>query len=466
MSTKIQHLLKSAAVVPVALLIVLCFWALATFGTGNLIQPTLGTPFDSLALSLMKGEVGLPNGAVIYENIRVNGKNVIYFGAFPAFVRMPFLVLMPWTFGKLAPLVALMGGLFCAGAFYFVFREASRHTRMLFGRFGPGLLTLIFSLGTPLLYQVAVPTIYQEANIWALGFTLWAIGIFYRAFKRGWTTSALVLLSICTGGAILSRLTYGLPLSGLLAGAVVLFCIQRWQQQVAPAKNLRSLVLAAVPLIVAGSFQLWYNHARFGSPLVFSTWNGYEMESAEVVRTRAALGSFNARRIPFSFGEYLGIHREYLSPKFPYISPASPARMKRPPLYFSDSAEAMVSIAIACPVLIVASVLGILALFRRRFSALTYAALVFFGQVILICAWYFITFRYTAEFVPLAVVLTLAAFEAPFFSSRRWGQILLFGFGFLSIATMAVAVPRLVIYQTGIPESYRQMLKDRIGTGR
>ncbi len=465
MCAKIPHLLKFAAVVPVALLIVFCFCALATFGTGNLFQPTLGTPFDSLALGLMKGEVGLPDGAVIYENIRVGGKNVIYFGAFPAFVRMPFLVLMPWTFGKLAPLVVLLGGLFCAGAFYFVFREVSRHTEMLFGRFGPGLLALVFSLSAPVVYQVAVPTIYQEVNIWALGFALWAIGIFYRAFKRGWNTTALVLLSACTGGAILSRLTYGLPLLGLMAGAVVLFCIQRGREA-APAKILQGLALAVVPLVLAGSFQLWYNHARFGSPLVFSTWDGYEMESAAVVKTRAVLGSFNARRIPFSLGEYLGIHKEYLVPEFPYISPSSPARAERPPLYFSDSAEAMVSISLASPVLIAASVLGIVALVRRRFSALTYAALVFSGQVLLICAWYFITFRYTAEFVPLATVLALAAFEPPPSSSRKWGQIFLFGIGFLSIATMVVTVPRLVIYQTGIPESYRQMLKDRIGTGQ
>jgi hypothetical protein len=38
--------------------------------------------------------------------------------------------------------------------------------------------------------------------------------------------------------------------------------------------------------------------------------------------------------------------------------------------------------------------------------------------------------------------------------------------GLLSIATTGIATARLVMYQTGIPESYRQELIRNIGSGR
>lgn len=465
MRMNVPHFLKSPAYALTLLFVCLCLSAFATFGSGHFLQKTLGTPFDSLALGFLQGKASIPDGAVVYESIRVGDKNVIYFGPFPALLRIPFLLLFPSTFGLLAPLLCSLGGLFATSALLFVFREATNRPRKIFGRFSPFLLTLIFALGSPILYLVAVPTVYQEAILWALGFSLWAIAIYYRATIRGWNTGALVLLSICTGGAILSRLTFGLPLLGLmLAGIFLTFWNDR--KNLVSSKALKSLLLIAVPLMLAGSFQLWYNTARFGSPLTFLTWKGYEMESQQAREKRAAQGSFNARRIPSSFYEYLGVHKDYLSPSFPYISPWSPARAGRSDLYFSDAGEATVSITIASPILILFSLIGIISLVRTKFSPLTYACIVFFGQTVLICSWYYIAFRYTAEFLPFFVVLALAALEGPIQKTNRFIRGGILCIGLISIVTMGVSTARIVIYQTGIPESYREMLKGTIGSGR
>lgn len=465
MRMKARFLLKPAGHAPALIPIVVFLCAFATFGSGHFLQRTLGTPFDSLAMGFLHGKASIPDGAVIYENIRVGDKNVIYFGPFPALLRIPFLVLFPSTFGLLAPLLCSLGGLFAASALLFVFREAANRPGKKCPPLTPFFLALIFTLGSPILYLVAVPTIYQEAILWALGFSLWATAIYYRALVRGWSTGTLVLLSICTGGAILSRLTFGLPLLGLLLAGIFL-TFRNDRENLFSTKTAKGLLVIAIPLLLAGSFQLWYNNTRFGSPLTFFSWKGYEMESAAVQAKRTALGSFNPKRIPFSFYEYLGIHKDYLSPSFPYISPWSPARKGRMDLYFSDEQEATVPISIASPVLILFSIFGIFSLARTKFSPLTFAAILFFGQAALICSWYFIAFRYTAEFLPLFVVLALAALDGPLSRSNRLVRTGVLCTGLLSIVTMGIATARVVIYQTGIPESYRETLRETIGTGR
>ncbi|MDX2080893.1 MAG: hypothetical protein SFU53_08925 [Terrimicrobiaceae bacterium] len=439
------------------------FGIFASFGTGDLLQPTLATPYDSLAKSLMRGEVGVPDGAVAYENIRVNGKNVIYFGAFPAMLRMPLLVVFPWTFGELAPLLNWLGGLFCAGALYVMFREATRRAK-LSGRWAVAL-ALVFSLGSPVLYLVAVPTVYQEAILWALGFSLWTIAIAYRALRTGWSIGTLFLLSLTTAGAMLSRLTFAVPLVAILG---VVFLLTSWTRRewLLSAKMIGALALGLLPMVLGGLFLLWYNHARFGSPLTFLTWVGYEMESEFAAKKRAELGSFNARRVPFSFGEYLGVHADYVTPAFPWLSPWTPARPTRPDLYFSDGSEAMIPLTMASPVLILFSLLGLASLVRTRSPALIFASACFLVQVALICAWYFITYRYTAEFVPMLAVLTLAALEGPFWPKRRATVSALLAVSVLSVAMTWVSTARLVIHQTGIADPFRQYLIRTIGTGR
>lgn len=466
----IKNSLKFSPLVRTILLFVFIFaWygAFATFGTGNFLQQTLGTPFDSLALSILKGRAWVPDGALIYENVRIApGQNVMYFGPFPALLRLPILVVFPSVFGKLSPLLCTLAGVLCALAFFRLFTEAEKRSEAPFRILSPRILTLLFALASPITYLVSVPTIYQEATLWGVCFSLWSLAIAYRALRNGWSTKSLFLLSACIGGALLARLTFALPLLGVIFAAVVfVFCYQG--NKLLSWANFRRLAIIALPLVIAGSIQMAYNYGRFGSPFtVMQQWDQYEMETPAIAAARARLGTYNAGRIPNSLIEYLGVFGHYLSPKFPFISPWTPDRPQRPPLYFNDSGEAMLPISLASPVLVVFALLGALSLVRGRFSPLTFAALLFLVQVGLICSYYFITFRYNLEFLPLIVILTLAVLESRMFKTSRALQFALLAVGLLSIATMTLTTFRVLIYQTGIPETYRQAVIRTIGSGR
>jgi hypothetical protein len=71
-------------------------WIIATSGGNHvLVKEWLGEAYDSQAEHFLRGDVGVNAGAISSEAMIVNGKVRMYFGPFPAFVRIPLNSIYP-----------------------------------------------------------------------------------------------------------------------------------------------------------------------------------------------------------------------------------------------------------------------------------------------------------------------------------------------------------------------------------
>ncbi len=71
-------------------------WIIATSDRNHvLVKEWLGEAYDSQAEHFLRGDVGVDAGAISSEAMIVNGKVRMYFGPFPAFVRIPLNSIYP-----------------------------------------------------------------------------------------------------------------------------------------------------------------------------------------------------------------------------------------------------------------------------------------------------------------------------------------------------------------------------------
>jgi hypothetical protein len=152
-----------------------------------------------------------------------------------------------------------------------------------------------FALGSPLLLLLGNLSIYDEAIIWGLA---WSLAALYFALRAGEAQDAAALtwslaaFSFCAGAALLSRATFGAPF--LLIAPVLAFRLIR--------KNLiRNGAALFLPLGAAFVFYLFLTYARFGAlegmPMRYST----NTEQREFAMKH---GLFRPERIPYSFADY------------------------------------------------------------------------------------------------------------------------------------------------------------------
>src|SRR6185295_18620496 len=145
------------------------------------------------------------------------------------------------------------------------------------------------ALGSPLLLLLGNLSIYNEAIIWALA---WSLSALYFALRSRETeifalTRSLLAFSLCAGAALLSRATFGAPF--LLIATVLALRLFRKN----PVPNLAALFL---PLGAAFLFYLFLTYARFGD------FNGMPMRfSANQAQQKFAVehGLFRFERVPY-----------------------------------------------------------------------------------------------------------------------------------------------------------------------
>src|SRR3954465_9985115 len=75
---------------PVGLVLAMLLWIFTTTGGQQiLVNEILSEAYDSQAEHLLRGDVGVDAEAIRAEAMVVNGKIRMYFGPFPALVRIP-----------------------------------------------------------------------------------------------------------------------------------------------------------------------------------------------------------------------------------------------------------------------------------------------------------------------------------------------------------------------------------------
>jgi hypothetical protein len=419
---------RSPNLFPILLVLGVLVWTVATTGGGDVfVREILGQAYDSQAEHFLRGDVGVDVNAISHEAMIVNGKVRMYFGPFPAFLRIPLNYIYPAGRGHWSRVSGFCAGVIALAAFAGLVRMALRASQ-LSSRWQNwlGNASLIgFALGSPLLLLLGNLSIYDEAIIWGLAWSLSALyfGLRSREAEGSALICSLLGFSFCAGAALLSRTTFGAPFL-LIAPVLALRLFRR-----NPLSNFAALFL---PLGVAFLFYLFLTYARFGDfsgmPMRYST--NWEQRAFAVKH-----GLFRLERVPYSFADYFILRCPEFQHKPPFLKasrqPYNPAT-----LYVMPFTETYSSLLWCSSWILLGSVLGIAMLLRPGGSDgvdRTIAGILLL-QVIVILSFMGLAQRYAAEFLPFLVF--------SFFIFLRSGGI--------AVVRMRYAILLLVVFSIGI----------------
>ena len=87
---------RSPNLLPVAFVLGVLLWLFTmTGGRQIFVNEVLGKAYDSQAEHFLRGDVGVDAAAIAHERMIVNGKVRMYFGPFPALLRVPLNFIYP-----------------------------------------------------------------------------------------------------------------------------------------------------------------------------------------------------------------------------------------------------------------------------------------------------------------------------------------------------------------------------------
>lgn len=383
------------------------YLAVATRITGGLFRRQFangayGDFFDQQADALLDGHLALPSGAIGIEAFVVDGHEHMYFGVFPALLRMPLLAVTDAFEGDFTLLSSFAAWL------VFVVSAWALGERLL-GELAPDAAHLTWldvawklavALGSPMLMLAGPAWVFSEAIMWGVA----ASTLFqYRLVCELWAPSTRNQLWL--GGALalaaLNRPTHALGCLAVAAGLVVLRGVRN--RQVGPSE----LRLGAFTVVAAGLL-VTPNLARFGRPF------GLPMDAQVISRFE----EYRMRMLAYAGNDYTDLRYlpsnllAYVRPdgiatgwRFPFIT----APDSIPTVFLGavhDITNRTPSIVASSPLLVVLGVIGLvvaLAAWRRpgpHRSAL-FAAAAGIPAVGAHLVWGFITPRFLADFLPL-----------------------------------------------------------------
>src|SRR5882757_10215179 len=169
---------------PVTLLLSGLLWLFTTTGGRDIfVKEVLGGAYDSQAEHFLRGDVDVDVDAIRHEATIVNDHVRMYFGPFPALLRIPLNFVYPAGHGKWSRISGFCAGAISLFAFASLVRMAlqssplSSRARNWLGN----ACVIGFAFGSPLLLLLGNLSIYDEAIIWGFALSLGAIFLAFRS---------------------------------------------------------------------------------------------------------------------------------------------------------------------------------------------------------------------------------------------------------------------------------------------
>jgi hypothetical protein len=372
-------------------------WVFVTTGGRQIfVKEVLGGAYDSQAEHFLRGNVDVDVDAIGHEAMIVNGHARTYFGPFPALLRIPLNFVYPAGHGKWSRISGFCAGVIALFAFAGLVRTAlcssllSSRARNWLGN----ACLIGFAFGSPLLLLLGNLSIYDEAVIWGLALSLGAIFFAFhsRLVEGRALTRALLGFSLCAGGALLSRVTFGAPFI-LIAPFLAL--------KLQPQNRIANLMALALPLCAALTFYVWLSYAKFGS-LTGVNFDYY----INPVHSEFAhkFGVFSPRRILNSFADYFSLRFPSLQREPPFLA-ADRHFYDHPSLYSNDFSEVYLPLPWCSGWLIFGAIMGITCLVRRNGADAFErgATVALFGQFLCILSYFLLAQRYAADLYPFLI---------------------------------------------------------------
>ena len=388
---------RAPNLLPVTLVLSVILWLFTmTGGQDIFVKEVLGGAYDSQAEHFLRGDVGVDSAAIGHETMNVNGKARMYFGPFPALLRIPLNFIYPPGHGKWSRISGFCAGVIALFAFAALVQTALRSSPLSTrARNWTGNACMIgFALGSPLLLLLGNLSIYDEAIIWGLA---WSVAALYFAWRSRTTedaalTRSLLAFSFCAGAALLSRATFGASFV-LIAPLLALRLFRRQ-----PIRNITALVL---PLGAAFVFYLFLSYARFGD---FSGMN-MRYNINPVQRDFAVKhGLFRLERVPYSFADYFVLRSPKLQREAPFFR-GNRAGYQHDTLYVMPFTETYSSLLWCSSWLLLGAVIGVAMLLRPGGADWVDRAIaaIFLLQVVVILSFMGLAQRYVAELFPFLI---------------------------------------------------------------
>ncbi len=485
-----------------------------TSGTWDFLQANqTGNFYDAQARALFHGAWNVPADIVNQEGIRVGRRTYMYFGPVPAVLRMPILFFTSRFDGRLTEpsmlLAELVALIFASRLSWKVRNLISASPVSLSEAILTGASIMVLGVGSELLFLASAPSVYHEAEIWAVAFALGAFDAITGFLIRP-STKSIALAGVFSGLCLLTRATIGVgPIAALFVLAVGHLVVsmrhRRTTFTAAPAAqggdrvlsppghgaddpnwlgitergNTRWVALGAAGLIPVCVYT-WINEAKFHS--FFSVPLEDQVEAhllPAYMNVLVANGGkqFGLKFLPTDLLQYLRPDALRFSRVFPFITFPPPATVIGHLLYFSRGPAS--SVTAMMPAIAAAAIVGIFFVFRSRRDAMTDlvvlrvpligAALGAAGVLVYLS----IVQRAVGDLMPLLVLAGIVGFQVlvhRMITMARWTRrILLLGAGALALFGILATTSLSILFQremwTGQPSSSRDQfvaLQERI----
>jgi hypothetical protein len=372
-------------------------WVFTTTGGRQIfVKEILGGAYDSQAEHFLRGDVDVDVDAIRHEAMIVNGKVRMYFGPFPAFVRIPLNFLYPAGHGKWSRISGFCAGVIALFAFAGLVQTALRSsplTSRARNWIGNGCI-IGFAFGSPLLLLLGNLSIYDEAIIWGLA---WSLAALYFACRSRTSegvalTQSLLAFSFCAGAALLSRATFGTPFL-LIAPILAIHLFHR--------PRIRNITALFLPLGAALSFYIWLSYARFGSLTGVNLDYYVNPVHGEFAHE---FGVFSPRRILHSFADYFSLRFPSFQRDPPFLA-ADRHSYDYPHLFSDPFSEVYLSVLWCSSWLVFGAIMGIICLVRDKCARLFErgVAVALLIQYLCILSFFALAQRYAADLYPFLI---------------------------------------------------------------
>jgi hypothetical protein len=440
---------RAPNLLPITFVLSVVLWLFTMTGGGDIfIKEVLGGAYDSQGEHFLRGDVGVDSDAIAHETMIVNGKVRMYFGPFPALLRVPLNFIYPPGHGKWSRISGFCAGIIALFSFAGLVQTALRssplspRTRNWIGN----ACVIGFALGSPLLLLLGNLSIYDEAIIWGFAWSFAALYFMWRSriTEGAALTRSLLAFSFCAGAALLSRATFGAPF--VLIGP--LLALRLFRQQ--PIRNMTALFL---PLGAALAFFLFLTYAKFGD------FSGMPMKyNINPVQRDFAVkhGLFRIERVPYSFADYFVLRSPKLQREAPFLKANRTDYYPNEALYVMPFTETYSSLLWSSSWILLGAVIGLVMLLLAGgiggVERLTAAS--FLVQVIPILAFMGLCQRYVADLFPFLVFAFLIFLRQGKIAFRL--RYLLYGLVLISVVINSLStVSWLVEADMNVPAETR-----------
>lgn len=415
------------------------FLWLASAGTGDLGRASgISGLYELQARSLLQGRWDVPAEAAWIEGIRIDGRTYLYYGPWPALLRLPVVALTDRLDGHLTQAsCALAFSLLLAAAAHLAWqaRAVVRPGAPWGRREGPVVAATVAAAGlaTPAVFAASVPIVYHEAELWGAAWALAAADATV-AFARRPSPVRLAWAAAAAAAALFSRSAVGygsLVALGLLAAAFagrgLVALVTRSPRPRPPVWRWAVALglVALLPVVAYAALNTLKFRSKFGLPLDRQVWT--EVSPSR----RAALAAndwslFGPKFVPTTLAHYLRPDALAVFGLYPFVDFGRRTSPVIGDVVF-DTIDVAASLPTTMPLWLPLAVLGGAAVCwparwaprdpRRRdlwvWRPVLAGGVVGVGPTLAIA---FIAHRYLIDFVPLVLPVGLLGLEL----LRRW----------------------------------------------